>query len=155
MNTLENISDRIQEEIERHKKRLEQLESGEVQRMIAEHEHWSKRLPILREEIEAILGSPLETSSVSREIATLNKKGKPNRPKKPTGEVLKEMVALLTDHPKGMKSKEIAELLNVGLPKIAEAISLNESLFEKREKGPKSVIQLKKRAIAPTEAGGV
>jgi hypothetical protein len=52
------------------------------------------------------------------------------------------MVALLTDHPKGMKSKEIAELLNVGLPKIAEAISLNESLFEKREKGPKSVIQL-------------
>jgi hypothetical protein len=143
MNTPGGISHRIQEKIEQNKKEVELLESEKLRSMVADYEHWSKHLPILKAQIESVLGPLLEEQAVHPETVVPEKKSKPNRPKKSAADVLKEMVALLTNHPEGMKSKEIAKILNVGLPKIAEAISLNESLFEKREKGPKSVIKLK------------
>lgn len=122
---------------------VELLESEKLRGMVADHKHWSKHLPTLKAQIESILGFPLEDQAEHSEAVIQEKKGNTTRPQRTSQEVLDEIVALLKNYPEGMKSKRIAKLLNVGLPKIAEAISLNESLFEKREKGPKSVIKLK------------
>jgi hypothetical protein len=143
MSTTKTLNDRAEEKKEFHKKQQELIESDEFEKMLVDYEHWSKHLPILKAQIESVLGPLLEEQSVHSETVIPEKKGNTNRPTKPAADVLKEMVDLLKNHPEGMRSKEIAELLNVGLPKIAEAISLNEALFEKREKGPKSVIKLK------------
>ena len=139
MSTTKSLAERIREETERYKQRLAFLESGELQKMIDEYEHWSKRLPVLRAEIEEILGTSFEESVSSKE-----KKGsKGNRSKKTAGEVLKDMVALLEKHPEGLKKAAIAKELNVGEPKIAEAFNLDKSKFDEPMRGPKAVIKLK------------
>ena len=139
MSTTKTLADRIQEEKERFKKRLEQLESAELQRMIDEYEDGSKRLAILKEKIELVLGSPLQETPFPKERV----KGKGNRPKVTPEDVFKGMVALLKDHPEGLKKKEIAEHLNVGQPKVDEAFALGGTQFEPRMRGPKAVIKLK------------
>jgi len=139
MTTTKSLADRIKEQTERYKKKLELLGSGELQKMIDEYEHWSKRLPQLRAEIEAILGAPLQEPEPSEK----KDGGKVNRAKKTAEEVLQGMINLLEKHPEGMKKADIARELNVGEPKVAEAFNLDRSKFEEPMRGPKAVIKLK------------
>jgi len=140
MRTTKTLADRIEEEKERHKKRLELLDSGELQKLIAEYEEGSKRLEILKKKIELIIGAPLQETPAPKERV----KAKGKRPKATPEDVLKGMLALLKDHPEGLKKKEIADHLNVGQPKLDEAFALGETQFEPRMRGPKAVIKLKK-----------
>ena len=135
-----SLSEKIKEQAEIHKRKLELLESGELQRMIDEYEHCLKRIPILKAEIKDILGVSLEEEPKATENPEQQRS---NRPKKSPQEVLKEMVDLLKAHPEGLKKKEIAERLKVGLPKVDEAFSQDKSLFAERNRGPKAVIKLK------------
>ena len=140
MSTTKTLADRIQEEKERYKKRLEQLESGDLQRMIDEYEDGSKRLAILKERIELILGSPLQEPPAA---AKEQQKDQSNRPKITAEDALNKMVALLTMHPEGLSKKDIEKELNIGSPKVDEAFALGKDQFEPRNRGPKAVIKLK------------
>lgn len=134
-----SLTDRIKNETERYKKKLELLESGELQKKIDEYEQLSKRLPILKAEIEAVLGAFFEEPEASKEKGSR----KSNRPKKSAEEVLQGMIDLLEKHPDGLKKTKIAEELKVGEPKVVEAFNLNRSKFEEPMRGPKAVIKLK------------
>lgn len=134
-----SLTDRIKNETERYKKKLELLESGELQKKIDEYEQLSKRLPLLKAEIEAVLGVFLGEPEASKAKGSR----KSNRPKKSAKEVLQEMIDLLEKHPDGLKKSKIAEELKVGEPKVAEAFNLNRSKFEEPMRGPKAVIKLK------------
>jgi len=141
MTTTMSLADRIKEETERYKKKLEFLESGQLQAMLEEYEHCSKRLPQLKAEIEAILGTAFQEPEPSKK----KDGGKVNRAKKTAEEVLQEMIVLLEKHPDGLKKTKIAEDLKVGEPKITEAFNLDKSKFEEPMRGPKAVIKLKVR----------
>lgn len=134
-----SLADRIKEETERYKKKLELLESGKLQTMLEEYEDSSKRLAQLKADIEAILGTSFQEPEQSKK----KQNSKTNRPKKSAQDVLKEMVDLLEKHPEGMKKADIAKGLNVGEPKVAEAFNLDRSKFEEPMRGPKAVIKLK------------
>jgi hypothetical protein len=139
MSTAKSLNEQKQELLEFHRQRIHLIESGELQKMIDEHEHWSKRLPLLKAEIDAILEASLRVTEPSKG----KENGKTNRPKKSAQDVLKEMVDLLEKHPEGMKKADIAKKLNVGNPKVDEAFALDQSRFEPRMRGPKAVIKLK------------
>ena len=143
MTTTMSLADRIKEETERYKKKLEFLESGKLQAMLEEYEHWSKRLPQLKAEIEAIIGTSFQAPESSKK----KDGGKVNRPKKTADEVLQEMIVLLEKHPHGLKKAAIAKDLNVGEPKVAEAFYLDKSKFEEPMRGPKAVIKLRPQKI--------
>lgn len=138
MSISKTLADRIKEEAELHQRRLERLQSQELQKMIQEYEHWSKRLPELKLEIEAILGSTIEEKP-----APEKKREIPNRPKTSANDVLTRMVDLLKKHPNGLSKSEIAVCLNIGKPKIEEAFALGKAQFEPRTRGPKAVIKFK------------
>jgi hypothetical protein len=54
------ILDLIEEQRELHRKQLELLDSTDLKKKIEDYRHWSVQLPILKNELEALIGKPLE-----------------------------------------------------------------------------------------------
>jgi hypothetical protein len=139
MSTPKPLTEWIEAEKERYKKKLEQLDSSELQKLIAEYEDGSKRLQVLKEKIELIIGSPLQETPAPKDKG----KDQSNRPKISAEDARSKVISLLKNHPEGMSKTDIEKQLNIGKPKIEEAIALDKSLFEPRKRGAKAVIRLK------------
>lgn len=137
----------IDEQRELHRKQLELLNSDDLKKKIEDYKYWSAQLPILKKELEALIGKSLDEAP-----AAPKEKSPAGRPKGGTvldvSDVAPKLLELLRkeEHSKGLAAKHIGAYLKGNWEvrvstidrKVKEVLDEDQKLPESERKFRKS-----------------